>query len=287
MKPSLGIRRRLNTLGNLGNNELDLSETALILAKIERPGANTAIYKRHLKKLTADVANYANKDANDERVGLSTRIESLRQIVAKRYGYCGNDAAYENFESSNLMRVIDRRCGLPTLLGIIYLHIGRSLGWTIVGLKFPARFLLRIEFNGVRKILDPFDKLIALEPNDLRSLYKSISGPAVELQPDHTKALSNREIILRSKRNAKNLYLRSGDLVQAHDVVETLLLVAPKNPTLWRESGILNARLDRIKEAINDLERFLKLTNTDISRYRTTVLLQELQNRLNQGSTSK
>ena len=105
MKPSLGIRRRLNTLGNLSNNELDLSETALILAKIERPGANTAIYKRHLKKLTADVANYANKDANDERVGLSTRIESLRQIVAKRYGYCGNDAAYENFESSNLMRV--------------------------------------------------------------------------------------------------------------------------------------------------------------------------------------
>jgi regulator of sirC expression with transglutaminase-like and TPR domain len=77
------------------------------------------------------------------------------------------------------------------------------------------------------------------------------------------------------------LHLRSDNLEQALDVVDTLLLVAPKNPALWREAGILNTRLDRVKEAVAALEEFLNHAGADASRYRTSVLLQELRERLN------
>ena len=93
--------------------------------------------------------------------------------------------------------------------------------------------------------------------------------------------MTNRAIILRSQRNAKVLHMRSDDLEQALDVVNTLLLVAPKSSALWREAGVLNARLDRVKEAVAALERFLKLAGADASQYRTSILLQELRGRLN------
>lgn len=281
IRSSPELCRRLSSIGMLEDNELGLSETALILAGAERPGIDAKVYERHLEKLTYDVAAYAGKDADSKTNGMLIRIEALQQIIAKRYGYGGSDDAYENFECTNLMRVIDRRNGLPTLLGIIYLHVARALGWTMDGLDFPPRFLIRIEFSGERRILDPFCGGQILEPFDLRGLYKAVSGPHVEITPEHTQLMTNREIILRSQRNAKVLHLRSDHIEQALDVVDTLLLIAPKNPALWREAGILNARLDRVKEAVAALEEFLSHAGADASRYRTSILLQELRERLN------
>ena len=281
MRPSPEVCRRLSSFGVLGDNELGLSETAMILAGAERPGIDATVYERHLEKLTDDVAAYAGKKAETKVGGIQMRIEALQQIIAKRYGYGGSDDAYENFECANLMRVIDRRNGLPTLLGIIYLHVARALGWAMDGLDFPPRFLIRMEFSGERRILDPFDGGRRLEPFDLRGLYKAVSGAHVEITPEHTLPMTNRAIILRSQRNAKVLYLRSDDLEQALNVVDTLLLMAPKDPALWREAGILNARMDRVKEAVAALEQFLSYAGTDASRYRTSILLQELRGRLN------
>jgi len=282
MKPSPKVCQQLNRIGELDDNELGLTETALILARSERPGTDTNVYERHLEKLINDVAAYAGSDANNEKIGLQIRIEALQQVIAKRFGYGGSEDAYENFECVNLMRVIDRRDGLPTQLGIIYIHVARALGWTIVGLDFPPRFLVRLEYYGQRKILDPFDGGRILEPFNLRKMFKDVSGPHTEITPEHLKTMTNRDIILRSQRNAKALHLRSDDFEQALDVVETLLLVAPKNPALWREAGILNARMDRPKEAIIALENFLKKANDQTPRYRASVLLQELRGRLNQ-----
>jgi regulator of sirC expression with transglutaminase-like and TPR domain len=281
MKPSPEICRRLNAFGKLGDHELGLTETALVLGRAERPGIDPAVYERHLEKLTDDVAAYAGKDADSPKRGLDMRIEALQQVIARRAGYGGSDDAYEDSECANLMRVIDRREGLPTLLGIIYIHVARALGWKIHGLDFPPRFLVRLEFAGQRRILDPFDGGRIMEPFDLRDIYKAVSGPQVEIQPGHTAAMSNRAIILRSRRNAKVLHLRSENLEGALEVVETLLMLAPAEPALWREAGILNARLDRVAEAIAALEQYLETAGADASRYRTSILLQELRGRLN------
>ena len=51
MKPSPGICRRLSSFGALGNNQIGLTETALVLAGTERPGIDFTIYERHLEKL--------------------------------------------------------------------------------------------------------------------------------------------------------------------------------------------------------------------------------------------
>jgi hypothetical protein len=93
MKPSPETCRRLSAFGNLGDNEIGLSETALVLAGAERPGIDFTVYERHLEKLTDDVAAYAGKEADDPEGGLIMRVEALQQILARRFGYAGSDDA--------------------------------------------------------------------------------------------------------------------------------------------------------------------------------------------------
>jgi len=281
MKPSPDICRRLTNIGKLSDNAVGLTETALVLAAATRPGADPTPYERHLEKLTDDVAAYVGADADDSETGLEMRIEALRQVMVKRYGYSGADDAYDDPDCANLMRVIDRRQGLPVLLGIITMHVARALGWPVEGLDFPPRFLLRLEFNGRRAILDMFDGGIEMAPPDLRGLYKAVSGAHVEITPGQYTALSNRDILLRACSKLKIHHLRSERLEEALEVIDTMLLFAPGNAALLREAGILNARLDRVADAIAALEEFLRHAPGDASRYKTSVLLQELRERLN------
>lgn len=281
MKPSPDICRRLTAIGKLPDNTVGLTETALVLAATTRPGADATPYERHLEKLTDDVATYAGKDADNPVGGLEMRIEALRQIMIKRYGYGGAEDAYDDPDCANLMRVIDRRQGLPVVLGIITMHVARALGWHIEGLDFPPRFLVRLEFEGRRAILDMFDGGVELGPPDLRGLYKAVSGAHVEISPGQYAAMANRDILLRACAKVKTYYLRSERLEDALDAIDTMLLFAPGNAALWREAGIINARLDRVTDAIAALEEFLRHAPGDASRYKTSVLLQELRERLN------
>ncbi|MBT3237477.1 MAG: tetratricopeptide repeat protein [Rhodospirillaceae bacterium] len=285
MRPSPDICRRLTAIGALADDAVGLTETALILAAASRPGSDAMPYERHLEKLTDDVAAYVGADADDPVSGLEMRTEALRQVMVKRYGYAGSDDAYDDPDCANLMRVIDRRQGLPVTLGIVALHIARALGWHMEGLDFPPRFLVRMEFEGRRAILDVFDGCIELTPPDLRGLYKAVSGAHVEISPSQYTAMSNRDILLRAAAKVKIHHLRSERLDEALDTIKTMLLFAPENAPLWREAGILYARLDRIPEAIAALEEFLRHAegepSGDTSRYKTSVLLQELRERLN------
>ncbi|MHA1598824.1 MAG: SirB1 family protein [Alphaproteobacteria bacterium] len=281
MKPSPDICRRLTAIGKLPDAAVGLTETALVLAAAARPGCDATPYERHLEKLTDDVAAYAGKDADDPARGLDMRIEALRQVLVRRYGYGGTDDAYDDPDCANLMRVIDRRQGLPVALGIITLHVCRALGWHMDGLDFAPRFLVRMEFNGRRAILDMFDGCVELTPPDLRGLYKAVSGAHVEITPGQYAAMSNRDILLRTASKVKIHHLRTERLDEALESVETMLLFAPDNAALWREAGILNARLDRVDDAIAALEEFLRHAPGEAARYRTSVLLQELRERLN------
>jgi len=281
MRPPPDICRRLTEIGKLPDDAVGLTETALVLAAATRPGTDATPYERHLEKLTDDVAAYAGADADDSGTGLDMRIEALRQVLVKRYGYSGAEDAYDDPDCANLMRVIDRRQGLPVLLGVITMHVARALGWHIEGLDFPPRFLLRLECNGRRAILDMFDGGVEMTPQDLRGLYKAVSGAHVEITPGQYTILNNRDILLRAYSKIKIHHLRSERLEDAIDAIDTMLLFAPGVASLWREAGILNARLDRVADAIAALEEFLRHAPGDASRYKTSVLLQELRERLN------
>ena len=279
MKPTPDIRRRLVDMGALGDDDFDLIEAALLLGSIERPSIKLAPYRRHLEQLAQDVGNYLG--GLDPFAGVKAQAEALSQILHQRYGYIGTEEAFHDPEGANLTRVIDSRSGLPVSIGILYMVTARAQGWVADGLDFPGRFLVRLEHAGERLIIDPFGGGRILQIQDLRDMLKAFSGNHAELKLRHHDAMTTRQILIRLLGNIRGRLLRTDRLDDAIGVIETMLLFAPKEASLWRECGLLHSRLDNVASAIAALEEYLKLGSTADARYGTSVLLQELRLRLN------
>lgn len=275
MTPPRAVRSHLTGIGAGPDADIDLAHAALILASIGRPRTATEPYRRHLAKLVAEVAAYAGAGEPD---GPGLPAKALRQVLARRYGYIGADESAE--EDANLMRVIDHRGGLPVALGIIYIHVARAQGWTIEGIGFPSRFLVRLEVDSQRLILDPFAGGRVLAAKDMRALVKALAGNQAEITPAHYRTLSNRDILVRLHTHVKSRLLEAERPEEALAAIEAMLLFAPGEAALWRESGIINARLDKVEAAVAALEEYLRSDTGEAARYRASALLQELKSRL-------
>ena len=259
-----------------GDNAVDLTEAALAFAALDRPGVPLDRYRRHLKALADDVAA-ADADPPD----VAAKIATLIAVIAEQHGYAGDAQTYDDLQNANLIRVIDRRRGLPVALGIIYLATARAQGWDAAGLRFPGHFMLRLSAAGERLIFDPFHGGHTVETADLRALLKAAAGLAAELSPADYADASNREILLRLQNNVKVRLLQAERFEPALQVVERMLLFAPDTVLLWREAGLLHARLGNLRAAITALQTFRDRVDDPAARRDAAVLLQQLQNQLN------
>lgn len=259
------------------DGEIDLAEGALALAALGRPRVPLDRYRDHLAELAETVrANLPGGGAD-----LAASIAALNDAMFDRNGYRGDTESYDDLQNANLMRVIDRRRGLPVALSILYLHAGRAQGWAMAGVNFPGHFLVRLDRGGARAILDPFHRGRALETGDLRALLKSVAGQDAELTPEHYAPLGNRDILLRLQNNIKLRQIQAGRIEAAVSTLDGMLAFAPAKAELWRESGLLRARLGQVRAALGALERFTSLDPGDGERYRIAALMQELKSKLN------
>jgi regulator of sirC expression with transglutaminase-like and TPR domain len=262
----------LRGLAGLGEARLPLAQAALALAALDRPRVDLVRYHHHLAALGNDVAEAALRTAD--------RIEALNSVVIGRYGYAGDTLTYDDLQNANLMRVVDRRKGLPVALGILYIHAGRAQGWDIAGLAFPGHFMVRLEADGRRRIIDPFHQGRVREAAELRELLKSTVGREAELSPEHYADVSDRAVLLRLQNNVKLRLLQTRQMEGALAAIDSMLLFAPEEASLWYEAGQINAALGKLRAAITALERFLTLTDDAAARHRAALLLQQLRARL-------
>ena len=139
--------RFLREVGSSLSPTLPIAEAALALASFDRPRIALARYRQHLSALAHDVGRHAAAATN-----LPAQAKALNEIILLKHGYSGDELTYDDLQNANLMRVIDRRKGLPVALGILYLGAARAQGWDAVGLGFPGHFLIRLADSGGRLI---------------------------------------------------------------------------------------------------------------------------------------
>jgi len=269
-----GPRAQLAQAGELPDDKLDLAELALAFAALDRPRVGLDWYRDHLELLCDEVANVARQRDDG---GVGEAVSALSGVIAMRYGYQGDMLSFDDLQNANLMRVIDRRKGLPVSLAILYMHTGRSQGWTLSGLNFPGHFLVRLDRAGERVIFDPFNGGMIRTPTDLRDLLKSVAGIEAELEPDHYATVSDRDVLIRLQSNIKIRHVQAERYDAALETLQTLLLLAPNEPALWHEAGLLNAQTGNVAAAITALEHVLTLGLTNQDAHRTATLLQRLK----------
>ena len=271
----------LRRIGEGADDAIDLAETALLCAAHERRDLDLAPSRQHLQAIAAEMSHAAALDslrANDD--GLDACCDALRYVMAEKFGYRGDEETYDDLRNADLSEVIQRRRGLPVALSILYMHAARSLGWRTEALNFPGHFVIRLYGDRQAVILDPFAGGVTRSIQDLRQLLKAQSNDKTELKPDHFAALENRQILIRLQNNIKVRRIQEGDLKSAERALQRMLWIAPAQAELWRESGILNIRLDNLLAARRSLTRYLELAENDQQRQRAARLLQELGQQL-------
>ena len=273
------IEAALASLGARGDDEIDLAETALLLAALERPRVALERYRLHLGDLAAAVGREAARRDGD-MPALDARASALIEVIATEQGYRGDELTYDDLQNANLMRVIDRRRGLPVALGILYIHAARAQGWTAHGVNFPAHFLIAVEHAGKRAILDPFRGQRLGDAGALRGLLKTMLGPDAELSPADSAALANRAVLLRLQNNIKTRLIAQDRKDKALAAVERMLLFAPNQAALWREAGALHGEIGNLRAAVAALEKFVALARDEAGRHEAAQAIQALRRRL-------
>jgi regulator of sirC expression with transglutaminase-like and TPR domain len=270
------ILSALESVGLQPDETIDLAEVALLLAALDQPEADLAPYRRHLAQLAS---NLADIEVSENDI-LGERAAALAYVMAEQHGYAGDRRTYDDLLNASLMGVIDRRKGLPVALGILYLHAARAQGWRAVGINFPGHFLVAIEDDDERVILDPFEGGTQVDLPRLQMMLKTALGPDAELQPEFYASMTNRGVLLRLQNNIKKRVLDAGDQARAASVLEGMLAIAPELPDLWREAAELRAELGEMRSALQALDRLLQLAD-DSQRSEAMALRRNIATRIN------
>jgi regulator of sirC expression with transglutaminase-like and TPR domain len=279
--PEDEARAAIEAAGQMPDAELDLAGTALQFARIDAPAADWRAAAATLTELArAAVAAAAAEPAADAG-DLEARRAVLAGVIHGRFGFAGDAETYDDLANANLIRVLERRRGLPVALGILWLHAAEAAGWGAHGVDFPGHFLLALEGPRGQAVLDVFGGGQAMEAPALRGLLKRVEGEKAELRPGLLRPMGKRDVLLRLQNNIKLRRLKAGALPATLACTEDMLRLAPDAAALWREAGLMNQRLERIGAALACFERFLTLVPVGDASIRIQALVAELRQRLN------
>ncbi len=266
----------LAAIGALPDDTIAVAPAALLLSAARYPGTDLTPYISHLQDMV-DVARFG---AGSCQTAMD-QLTHLRGVIHDRFGYDGDTADYDHLDNASLVRVIDRKCGLPVALMILYMHVGRALGWSVSALNFPGHVFGRVGHGADSVLFDPFTQGQVVQAHDLRAAVKRAMGAQAELAASYTQPMDNREVLVRLQNNLKIRLLEKGEEVQALQVVEATRQIAPDDSRLLFDAGVLQARTGQRQAAISTLTTYLNYVTAPPERAEVLSLLRALQTTLN------
>lgn len=253
---SLGSEDRLyfSQFLKVEDEDLPVAEIALKIAHMAMPDISIDRYENHLKRLPKDLAEaYAGQEDT-----LENRLKTLHQVFTNKYEYRGDTETYDDLQNANLIRVIERRKGLPVALSILCVHACRAVGWDVDIIGLPGHVMCRMNFEGAQQLFDPFDQCKVVEAKDLRLLIKNALGADAELKPEHIQVMEGRDALVRLQNNLKFRQIEHSDYEAALQTIEIMRMLVPDEYRLLLESGVLYSRIGQGLAAVRHLEIYLE-----------------------------
>lgn len=275
-------RSYLITLGQKDDCEIDLIETGFAFSLLENSDIDIKKYRDHIQTLCDDLKTaFDDIAANENSDNVYVQVKSLATVMAQKHRYLGDDIHYDDLQNINLFSVIDRRVGIPITLCMVAIEICRAQGWNAEGVNFPGHFLMRLEKDGERVIVDPFQGCKILEAKDLRVILKRVVGDNAELSANYYEPCTNREVLLRLQNNIKFRLIDSEQYDRALNIVETMSWVAPDDYRLCLDRAVLLSRLEQPQGAIDNIKIYLNHITDPQDRAEAEIFLSQLQKQIN------
>lgn len=248
---------RLAELLNLPDDQFDLAEAALLLARFEYPTLEVEGYLERLDTLAAQVSSRIEQESD-----IAERILALNQFLFGEQGFAPNLENFYDPRNSFLNDVLERKTGIPITLSIVYMEVARRIGLPIQGVSFPGHFLVKIPLEKGDIVLDPFAGGRPLTETELlqrlKPIYGDLAPAAISLEP-FLVAAQKKEILVRMLRNLKAIYLHKQSFDKALAVLNDILAITPVVPEELRDRGLVFEKLECCRAAAEDYERYLEL----------------------------
>lgn len=260
----------IDYLGLIEDEDIILDEAALDLAVLDQPDVDLSPYLETLEGISARLAEL------DVGASAQARAEALTSVIAGEFGFMGDRQTYDDPDNANLIRVIDRRRGLPVSLSILYTAAARRLDWAADSLNTPGHLLTRIGVERDFVLIDPFAGGAVVEPKQVASLLSRWSVRSRHAIAAHLTPMSNRSVLVRLLTNQASRAEQGKDLERAIEVYERITTVDPSYGHGWWERARLETMAGDGAAAKESLVSMFEITRDQKERERILSALHAL-----------
>ena len=242
-------------LGLLEDDAISLDASALEIAALDHPGVSLDPYVDTLGEITERLVMIGG-DAHSA----SERAAALAEVIADEFGFRGDRDTYDDPDNAYLIRVMDRRRGLPVSLAILYVAAARRLSWSADALNTPGHVLVQIGSATEPVLIDPFNGGTIVAAPQLAALLAQMLGPETTPTAEHLSPLSNRSILVRLLMNQATRAESAGKGERALTLYRRMTLIAPSNSHAWWERARLELMRGDVGDARSSLSAMLEVT---------------------------
>lgn len=256
--------------GLLDDEEVPTDTVALELSALDHDGVSVEPYLELIDQMAARVLALST-----EAQPPAEQASVLALVIAQENGFTGDRQSYDAPVNADMIRVFDRRKGLPISLAIIYVAVARRVGWAAYVINVPGHVLVSLgEIEPV--LMDVFNDGSIIDTDELDGIDPLTDRRGTMTQ--HVLRMSNRDVLVRLLQNQASRAEQEQDYERALVVYDRMRTVAPTNPQGWASLARLQIENGEPASARTNLISLLEITRNPDARAQISQALDTLAN---------
>ncbi len=212
---------------------LSVLAAAVAIATHAEPTLQPRVIYQQIDHMARDVKNLLDHS--------NPMIASVRHVIYDRYGLAGDNESYGDPRLSLINHVLERRCGLPIMVSLLFIELVRRCGGEAYGIGLPGHFVAAVDVGGDsanRVYVDCFSRGKEITAEDCRRIVVSHGVP---WHDHYLVPIAEVPWVIRILMNLRNSYAQAGDLAQQSAMLEMILLLGDdsRQEELQRLYGML------------------------------------------------
>lgn len=270
------MNESITYIGLLADAEIELDSAALALSGLDHEGVDLDSYLGLLRTISAAV-DAERQDAGEAALDSGEAQGALlARVLGAQFDFAGDTATYDAPLNADMIRVLDRRRGLPVSLSILYVAAARRMGWTAYALNTPGHVLVSIGPEGREAVIDPFNRGALVQPEQLSALPAQASDTFPQTGHEHLEPMSNRMTLVRMLLNQSLRAEQAGDTWRACMLYERMTVIAPEHDAGWWALARLQLVHGKVESARASLTAMLEINREPERRRYITQALDRL-----------
>lgn len=191
-----------------------------------------------------------------DKASLRNRLSTISRLLYDTEGFHGDEETYYDARNSYLNDVLERRCGIPISLALVYQAVCRRAGLSVFGVGTPAHFVVGATDGNQTLYVDPFPDGAVLSRAACRQKIEKLLGQEGVLGDEHFQPATPQEIAIRVLRNLKTAHAMHDEWRSALHVQKRLAQLLPDVAEEHRDLGLMYLRTGHAQQALTLLEEF-------------------------------